>query len=392
MCRPFEKSKRLSYQNRHFGQIRNMKFCTFVLILTLAVSAIGQTRATINNGSGDGNLRGQTTYDIWADPAPAGTIFDRWTGDTNLIARPDEWHTKVKSGVKNVNLTATFKTFTPWTPSAAENIGTSQMRYYFPQNPVGLVIHFHGSGGNMNGLYTQFEQIVYVRDLVDAGFAVASLSSDDRVNAQWSVEPIATNPDVANVQAAINSFITRGFMSAQTRVFASGISNGGGFAPRISLALNFRGTAVFIATSSQALMNVTNVPTMWNIMENDTTLEPGSVARATENFQTLQNRGIRAELNIKKVSPVFPEVFRRVPPLTAADSLVIYTALKSNGLLDQRDFLIENPGSSNWQSAIPPQYNGLLNQIGSQLSICYAEHQFFSEYSRRTVSFFNSLL
>jgi len=265
------------------------------------------------------------------------------------------------------------------------------MRYFFPANPVGVVFHFHGSGGSMNGLFSQPEQIVYARELVAAGYAVVTLNSSDRVNAQWNTAAPPNNPDIANVQTAIAGFISRGLMTGQTPVFASGISNGGAFAPRVSLFLGFRGTAIYVATSNATIMQNTNSATIWNIMRNDTTLAPGSVEEAFNNYTILRGRGIRAEYNVLEPSAVFPERFRRIPGLNPNDSVTIYGALKSNGFLDRRDLLIQNPNVSGWVSAIPAQYTANLPDISDQLQICYTEHQFFSDHNRRTIRFFDSL-
>ncbi|MBK8147805.1 MAG: hypothetical protein IPK58_06190 [Acidobacteria bacterium] len=369
-----------------------MNIKLIVIVLALAVGAFGQTSVTVGSGSGDGRFRGQQIVDVWADPYPAGQIFDRWVGDTHLLARPDEWHAKVRTGTKNINLNATYRTVPAWLPVGPENIGSTQMRYFFPANPVGVVFHFHGSGGSMNGLFSSSEQTIFARELVAEGYAVVSMNSSDRVNAQWNTSLPPNNPDVINVEAAIASFISRGLITNQTPVFASGISNGGAFAPRVSLFLGFRGTAVYIATSNATIMQNTTAATIWCIMQNDSTLAPGSVQEALNNYNVLRSRGIRAEYNVLRPSPVFPERFRRIPGLNTADSINIYNALKNNGFLDSRDLLRQNPISSGWQAVVPAQYNGNLPDILDQLKVCYTEHQFFSDYNRRVISFFNSIL
>ena len=363
----------------------------FGLILIISTVVFGQTNVNIADGSGDGKYRGQRIVDVWADPAPDGTLFDRWTGDTSLLERIDEWNTKLKTGTKNINLTATYRTVASWTPSALENIGTSQMRYFFPAKPVGLVFHFHGSGGSANGLFNNFEQMLYARELVAAGYAIISLNSDDRDKRQWSNVLPPNNPDVNNVQAAIDEFISRGLITDETPIFASGISNGGGFAPRVSLFLNFTGTAIYIATSNTTVMSLTNTPTIWNIMEKDTVLNTGSVQRAKDSYNTLKGRGIRAEFNLLRPTPVYPERFWRIPGIGRTQSVEIYNALKSNGFLDGGNYLRENPQFSIWASVIPGQYNSFLPEIRDQLWICYTEHKFFSNFNRRVVKFFDSV-
>lgn len=368
-----------------------MKYCLTLLILIFVCQIAAQTSLTVTAGSGDGTYRGQGFPDIWADPATPGTVFAGWSGDTHLLERPDEWHTRVKTGVRRINLTANYRATATWAPSSPEAAGSSQMRYYFPTSYVGVVFHFHGSGGSMNALYTQVEQTFYARELVDAGYAVVTINSADRVSGQWSQLPAATNPDIANIQSALATFRNRGWINTQTPVFASGSSFGGGFAPEVAYLFGFRGTAIFIATSSAPLVALTGVPMIWNIMQNDTTLAPGSVQTAFQNYSTLRSRGVRAEYNVLKPSPVFSARFKRIPGVTDAQSLAIYNALKSNNFLDSRDYLRANPKTSGWEAVIPPVFSSIAGDIGDQLWVCYAEHQFFSDHNRRVIRFFDSL-
>ena len=363
-----------------------------LLLLIFSLSLIGyaqRTNLTVTNGSGDALIRGRQIVHIWADPNPSGMVFDRWTGDTALVQNPLEYHTKVNNLSLNINLTATYKPAPAWNPTF-EMINGSQMGYYFPAAPVGVIFHFHGTGGSATGLFSDSEQRVFANEAVAENYAVVSLSSVDRVNRQWNPSPqLENNPDMQNVQAALNLFISRGWITSSTRIFANGISNGGAFAPRVSRALNFRGTSIFIAAGPSNVMLQTTVPTIWNVMQNDTTIGADGIAQATANYQNLLGRGVVAQYNLLSPSPVYPERFRRIGNLTAQDSQTIYSSLKQNGFLDSRDYLIQNPTLSNWASVIPPQYNIYLNEIGEQLSICYTEHKFYSDYNRRVLSFFN---
>lgn len=181
-------------------------------------------------------------------------------------------------------------------------------------------------------------------------------------------------------------------MSAAAPIFATGISNGGAFAPRVSRALNFRGTAIFIAAGTINVMSQTTIPTIWLLMQNDTVIGSEGSQQALSNFQNLLGRGIPAQYNVLAPSPVYPERFWRIAGLTAQDSRLIYDALKQNGFLDGRDYLIQNPKTSNWQNLIPAQFNSYSNEIASQLEICYTEHNFYSDYDRRVLDFFNARL
>lgn len=239
-----------------------MKICVVFINLVLCISTFAQTNVSINAGSGAGKYRGQKIIDVWANPGTDTMLFDRWTGGTSLIQQPDEWHTKLKTCTKNINLTAIYKTVDSWSPSNPENIGTSQMRYFFPTNVQGVVFHFHGSGGSMNGLFNNIEQLIYARELVAEGYAVVTLNSDDRITRQWSTASPSINPDYENVQTAIDEFTSRGLITNKTPIFASGVSNGGAFSARVSLVLNFRGSVIFIATSNTTIMSLTDTPTI----------------------------------------------------------------------------------------------------------------------------------
>ena len=366
-------------------------FKLLFLIFSLSIFCFAQhSNLSVMNGSGDAQIRGRRIADVWADPNPSGMVFDRWTGDTALVQNPFEYHTKVNNLSLNIDLAANYKSAPVWNP-AYETINGSQIGYYFPAAPVGVIFHFHGAGGSATGFFTDSEQRVFANEAVAENYAVVTLSSVDRVNRQWNPNPqLENNPDMQNVQAAINLFISRGLISAATPIFANGISNGGGFAPRVSLALKFRATSIFIASGTVNILSQTTVPTIWNLMQNDSTIGADGITQAFSNYQNLLGRGVPAHYDLLAPSPVYPERFWRVSGLTAADSQTIYNALKQNGFLGSRDFLIQNPIVSNWASVIPPQYNSYLNDIRDQLKICYTEHEFYSDHDRRVLDFFNA--
>ncbi len=366
-------------------------FRLLLILFSLPLLGFSQrTNLTVTNGSGEAPTKHRQTIHVWADPNPAGMVFDRWTGDTSLLQNPLDYHTRVNPLSLNVNLTATYKSAPVWDP-VYETINNSRMGYHFPANPVGVIFNFHGAGGSASGLFDDSEWRIFADEAVAENYAVVALSSVDRTNRQWNPHPqLADNPDMQNVHAALNLFIARGWIAASTKVFANGISNGGAFAPRVGRALGFRGTSIFIAAGPVAVMSQTNVPTVWNLMQNDTTIGAEGISQARANYQNLLSRGVTAEYNLLAASPVYPQRFRRIRSLTAADSQTIHNSLKQNGFLDARDYLIQNPTVSNWASAIPPRYNARLNEIGDQLRICYAEHHIYSDYNRRVLRFFDA--
>ena len=364
---------------------------TLLIILLFSIATFTQrSNVIVNSGSGDGSYKGQPFIHIWADPNPPGMVFDQWMGNTVLLQRSRESHTKLRTANLNIELTATYKPAPAWTPTF-EPLNGIQMGHYFPPSPVGVIFHFHGQGGAANLLFNNLERRTFANEAVAEGYAVVALDSADRVNRDWSTSnELATSPDIQNVQAAINIFISRGLMTASTPMFAHGFSKGAGFSPRVARALNFRATSMNLLAGTPDIINITTIPTIWCIAMNDGTIMPGGVAQSRNNYQNLVNRGVPAQYHLAVPTPVYPERFWRISGLSAADSQAIHNALRQGGFIDGRNFLVADPDVSGWESVIPAQYNSFMNLIRDQLRICYTEHTFFSDYDRRVLDFFNS--
>lgn len=369
-----------------------MKIVRLVLLAVFLFTSVFAQRANVlvTTGSGDGKYRGHPFVHVWADPNPSGMVFDRWTGDTFLLQNPFEAHGKLRTAKLNINLTATYKPAPVWTP-VFETLNGIQMGYHFPPNAHSVIFHFHGQGGSANLLFNNLERRIFAGDAVAEGYAVVALDSADRVNRDWSTSnDAAISPDIQNVQAAINLFVSRGLMTNATPVFAHGFSKGAGFSPRVARALNFRATSMTALAGTPDIINITIIPTIWCIPQNDGTIMAGGVQQSRVNYQNLLSRGVPAQHHLHVPSPVYAERFWRISGLTAADSQAIYGALKQNGFLDSRDFLLQDPDASGWQQVIPAQYNSFSQSISEQLRICYTEHTFFSDYNRRVLDFFNT--
>lgn len=358
----------------------------FYCILFSTVSA--QTNLTVANGSKNiSKGRGQLAH-VWSNPNPPDMVFDRWTGDTVLVQDIFAAHTRVNTSSKNINLTATYKVAPAWTP-VEETINNASVLYHIPANHIGIIFRFHGGGGSNQFVLNRVEDRIFANEAVAAGYGIIALNSTNRTTAQWSFAAPPNNPDVTNVQTIITQFRQRGLINPTARLFSVGTSNGGVFSAIVSHYLNFKAAAIYIAFAPDNINNITNIPTIYcQAMNDDGDVGQGGNERARNQFLNLQSRGIRTSFNNHPPSPVYPERFWRIPGLMQADSNQIYNALKSNGFLDRRDYLIENPNTSNWQSVIPPQYASYLSHIKDQLEVCYTTHKFYSDYDSRILRFF----
>ncbi|MDQ3064544.1 MAG: hypothetical protein M3R14_17025 [Acidobacteriota bacterium] len=366
----------------------------FILLVFLTTTAAAQFSVAVNNGYGSGNYKGASRFvHVWANANPPNMVFDRWTGDTHLLLDPTAWHTRLNPKQKNINLTATYKNAPAWTP-VYETINEREYGYYFPPNARAVVFFFHGTGGSGNGFFNRVESRFSANNLVAAGFAVVSLDSSNRVDKQWdNTNNPPNNPDISNVQAIINSFVMRGLMATNTPVFSSGMSNGAAFSPRVAYALQFKAAAIYCAQGG-AYIGIRNVPTVWNMAQNDGNENVGANGNNSSLifFQILTGRGIAAQHNTHIASPLYAQRFARIPGLTLADSQTIFDSLKTNNFLDRENYVRENPAISNWQSVIPATYTPYYQGIRSQLDVSFAEHEYFSDNDGRVIAFFNARL
>lgn len=78
------------------------------LIATYRDSAAPVYTLTVNSGSGDGAAQEGARVMIAADTPAAGMIFDRWTGDTNLLADVTAAETSLQMPSADVSVTATY--------------------------------------------------------------------------------------------------------------------------------------------------------------------------------------------------------------------------------------------------------------------------------------------
>ncbi|MCY7348218.1 MAG: hypothetical protein LH614_18655, partial [Pyrinomonadaceae bacterium] len=371
--------------------MKKLLFSSILVVLT-TTTLFAQFSVTVNNGYGSAKYKGAARFiHIWANANPPNMVFDRWTGDTHLLIDPTAWHTRLNPKQKNINLTATFKNAPDWTP-IIETINGREYRYYFPPNARAVVFRFHGTGGSGATFFNRVEDRFSANNFAAAGFAVVALDSNNRVDKQWdNTNNPPNNVDISNVRAMIDSFVARGLMTAATPVFSTGMSNGGAFSPRVAYALQFKAAAVYCAQGG-AYINLTNVPTIWNVAQNDGNENVGANGNnaSLTFFRILAARGITARHNVHLASPLYPQRFARIPGLTLADSQIIFDGLKNNDFLDRENYLRQNPAISNWQSVIPAIYAPYYQAIRSQLDVSFAEHEYFSDNDGQVIAFFNA--
>ena len=240
--------------------------------------------------------RGQRNgWHVFADPAPAGQSFARWEGNTRLLADPQVWHTTLLDTGVNAQLRAVYEPL-PTLSTGTGQVNGANYRYAIPRNYKAVVFRFHGSGGSAENLFTAVENEVFGRTLLLRQYAVLALDSANRQTRQWNSQYSPDNPDVRNVRAVLDELVRNGLLKTSDALFASGVSNGGGFTSRVTALLDWRGANYIISSGIDNIVRQSRVPSIWSISAGDETVGPDGNRQAWQNYRTLVAMGVRPPL------------------------------------------------------------------------------------------------
>ena len=222
---------------------------------------------------------------------------------------------------------------------------------------------------------------------------------------RWSSSPLdaRANIDFANIIALIDTFVTRGRMTRSTPRFAVGASNGAFFSFSIGTFLKYNGVAGYCAAGNNTLFTFSDTPAQWCMAQYDQNEDvgPAGNAQALANYDTLTSRGIYARYFLLDRSPCYPERFGRSGSISLTISRALFNEFRANGVLDANDYFLINALSIIERvRSTPAQFPVLrisLNDsqrlfVLNQVDAMYADHGFYSDYNRKTLSFFNSIL
>jgi predicted esterase len=344
----------------------------------------GPRSFTLNvaGGSGGGQYPEGSVVHVWADPAPAGSVFDRWTGNLEPLIDRYAAHTTLVMPGANVAIRAVFKR----APSCALQTlaaGGVQVTHCVPTGQTAVILLFHARGGAGNNYFRNAEALQFVADAAAAGFALVALDSRDRERKVWQLDPRGDSPDVQGVRAALDALVQRRLMTRGEPIYALGIGEGGNFAAHVAQRLPCKAAAIFFAPGN--LPPNYAVPTIWLMMQNEVNRQPRGLAEYTR----LTRRQIPAKFEVNDPSPVYPLRFRRIRGVDAPTSQAIHGYLKQKGYLDAKDMLTQDPESSGWETGLPQPFARHLGAIREQLDVCFGLPRFFSDFDNRILDFFN---
>ena len=260
---------------------------------------------TVINGFGSGQYPAGSTVHVWANPYTQGWTFDTWRGDTQPLPDIRSMHATMLMPAQDVQIAASYKQIPVWSASQA-NISGRAVYYFFPPSGYkGVIVFFHGSGGDAREWANLgMERRHFFDDAIADGYAILAIDSADRVNKQWDLNPSpASNSDLGAVEAILTAFRADGQMSAATPVYGVGMSQGGRFATLAGYTLNMNASAIWVGAGHEQIMEITNVPTMWCLADHDPIIDR---EEAHAQYSQLLDRGVDALFYIHSPAPLYP--------------------------------------------------------------------------------------
>ena len=388
-----------------------LAFTSFFVVLSLAL--FSQTyQLTVANGYGSGAYRAGDSVHIFSNPPTATTVFNQWTGDISPIQDASEWHSVVVMPARNISISAESKASAAVGIPVLEQIrGKNILKPVysaFPSGMRGVIFLLHGSGGSAQNWVTQFENLSFVRDALADNFGViiteceeSTLNQDTNGDGKirWATFPADTlnNVDYVNIRAIRDTFIQRGKFNYATPLFSVGMSAGAAYSATLSPIYRFKAGVNYCAPSANLTIALTQTPTMFNmaLYDMNENVGPQGNADALQNFQTLQTRGICSRFSAHDRTPLYAERFSRRGDLSVALSTTVFNELKTTGFLDVKNYA-KTPSDSLIAHllATPSVYPTLVSLtaiqrafVFSQIDVSFADHQFYSDYNKRTLRF-----
>lgn len=392
---------------------KNLRLVALSYVLChVSLVCSAQFTLTVTNGYGSGTYNAGDTINIYSKEFPLTDVFDKWTGDVSFLEYADEWHTTVIMPSQNVAVTAHTRTIGAFAINHESIMGRDTLKEvysYFPPNFKGVIFCFHGTGGNATNWTTLFDYVQFLHDAVADTFAFIITEAEEITKQtdfnfngklQWNYTPFdSTNVDFANIKILIDTFTNRGILNASTNYFSVGMSNGGAFSANAATYFNWAAAVSYCAQAGNLLASITTVPIQWCMAKYDNHPNVGQAgnAEALANHNTMVNRGICSRYFSFDHSPVYPQRFMRSATISQTKSNNLYLELKNNNLLDANDYLLYATDTIAARIlATPfsyPQYLTLSATdkvfMATQVDVMYSAHQFFCDYNKRTLEFFN---
>jgi hypothetical protein len=371
---------------------------------------------TVEGGYGSGSYPPGATAHVWSAVSTTTGVAQRWSGDVDLLAEPDEWRTSFVVPARDVALAANSTTQTI-APTAETFTGvtsvTKTVRYYFPPQMRGVVLFSHGTGGS-GAFLESTETFPIALALVADGYGVLSTDAEEAAagdlngdgKQRWGGRASADNVDLGNLQVLFDSFEARGLIPASTPKFALGMSAGGSFShllgtisatPAAASFPQLRFAAVVSycadATASRS-SSLSTTPSAWYMCAAEDNPEVSN-EEARANEAELRQRGVATDYAEHAPSPLYDERFTRIDGIDATTSAAMAAELRAAGFTDAAGFITRDGDEiATMAMADPASFPTIMssprsNLVRLQIKVMRAEHAMHADLTRRTIDFFD---
>jgi len=375
----------------------------------------GDYALEVEGGFGSGTYAAGARVHIWADLRPQDQILTSWQGDADVLERPTEWHTVVTMPSHDVNVQAVVEG-ADFEVVVAQFSGSTSLpktvRAYFPNNPRGLVLMNHGTGGDSK-YFDKLETHYLAMVAVQRGYAVLATEAEEVVagdldgngKIRWDGNLTIDNTDFANLDQLVASLRADGTIDFDTPLFAVGMSNGGSFSISLGAVasqpagaaafpeLRFAATVSFCASGNVG-SSATETPTAWHLCEADDN-ENVSNDKAVANYESVGARGVPTSLAMNPPSPLYDARFTRIGGVAAAESASVAEELRAAGFVGDGG-LITTSADEIGQAATadPGAFTALLglepaqlSELRNQVRVMRAAHAMYSDLAAATLDF-----
>lgn len=284
--------------------------------------------------------------------------------------------------------------------------------YVFPTNHKGIVYLFHGANGSTSSWTSNQENKNLIKDLIADGYAVVITESEEETlntdingdgSLRWDASTLDSNlnVDFANLKAITDTFYNRGYTYRGINRYCLGQSNGGSFSISFGYYFNLKASIAYCSSggATGGAVNNTTTPTMFCLQgaDNNSTMGLSGNANAISNSQSISSRGICSKYRTNNSSPLYDQRFARNAIISSTLSTQIFNEIKNNNFLNTKNYF-NGYIQSLWNAvaATPqnfPVISGLStsqkNVVEEQIRCVTADHQFYSEYNKAAIQFFN---
>ena len=279
-----------------------------------------------------------------------------------------------------------------------------------PDEPVGLVYLFHGSGGSAN-FATRLHTLVIAGRLHDLGYGLVASQSADRDGtasgsndgqARWNIGDagIDSNIDIRHLLALREQLIDTTGVTASTPVFVMGMSNGGAFSSLFGYVASANGVPVHAIANIEGGVPPASRP----LFQKRTPFPPYFLLSATmdglvsstnqqRTAARIKNRGTPVEVHVIEPLPMSVRSLMTPGGLDEKRAKKLHAYLVEAKLINSNGERLYRPGSvitreMMWDLLQRFRESGFSRADMSSVVLVWAGHAMRSDFVDEQIAFF----